>query len=167
MEEKWLVIKEVPDYEVSSAGRVRSLKRGSVRILKTFNNLQGYPMVSLCVKGKPNTRTVHRLVAAAHVPNDFGLLEVNHIDGDKSNNHSSNLEWCSRGYNISHSYKLGLRDSSGERQHRSILKEADVSNIKKLRKEGFKLREIADRYGVHLTTINAVLTGRSWRMNVQ
>lgn len=81
MEEKWLVIKEAPDYEVSSAGRVRSLKRGSVRILKTFNNLQGYPMVSLCVKGKPNTRTVHRLVAAAHVPNDFGLLEVNHIDG--------------------------------------------------------------------------------------
>lgn len=109
--------KDVKDYEgfyqVSNLGKVRSLDRYTGcengvrlvkgRILKQGLNLQGYPIVCLCVEDKRKTQRVHRLVATAFIQNDNHLPEVNHKDHDKTNNCVSNLEWCTRQYNVSYS----------------------------------------------------------------
>lgn len=119
--EQW---RPVPDfeeyYEVSNLGRIRSLDRDYVnaagrnrrvkgRIIVLVNKPSGYKGVCLCVGGKQTGKNVHRLVAMAFIgPPPFVKAEVNHKDGNKSNNHYSNLEWCSRAENVQHAVDTGL-----------------------------------------------------------
>ena len=97
----WKTINEFPKYSVSNDGRVKNNKTG--KILTPHPDSNGYLSVSLCRDGKHFTRRVHRLVAEAFIPNPLNLHDVNHKDGDKSNNHESNLEYCTRSYNMLHS----------------------------------------------------------------
>jgi hypothetical protein len=60
------------------------------------------------VFGNPSNHNLHRLVAAAFIPNPNGLPEVNHKDGDKSNNCVSNLEWSTHKNNMRHARKNNL-----------------------------------------------------------
>ena len=101
-------------YLVSDKGNVKSLSKsitysdGRVRkynekMLKLQISKTGYIIVNLSKDGHQCTKYVHRLVAEAFLPNPEQLLEINHIDEDKSNNCSDNLEWCSRKYNNHHS----------------------------------------------------------------
>ena len=97
-------------YFVTEEGLVFSSK--SNRFLKFSYDKQGYKRVGLsmgCYKTK--TIKIHRLVAQAFIPNPENKGDVNHIDGNKSNNHYSNLEWCSAKENIIHAYKNGLNIS--------------------------------------------------------
>ena len=59
------------------------------------------------------TYKVHRLVAICYIENPNNLPQVNHIDGNKTNNHVSNLEWCTASYNTQHAYDNGLAKSKG------------------------------------------------------
>lgn len=79
-------------YEISNTGRVNSLISG--RILKTYPNNKGYLYVRLTKDGQHKAFSVHRLVANAFIPNTERMEQVNHIDGNKQNNYSENLEWC-------------------------------------------------------------------------
>ena len=54
---------------------------------------------------------IHRLVAQAFIPNPNNLLEINHIDGNKKNNCSINLEWVTRSRNNKHAFEMGLKKS--------------------------------------------------------
>lgn len=111
--EEWRVIPGTDDlYEVSNLGRVRSITHtdsmGRVqkgRVLCFGDNGKGYLHVGL---GKRRQDYVHRLVAAAFVDNPDELTEINHIDGDKSNNAATNLEWTTHRANLKHSYDTGL-----------------------------------------------------------
>ena len=94
-------------YEVSESGIVRNARTG--KILKQKQNY-GYMYVALQIDGKAHQRRVHRLVALAFIPNPDNKSEVNHIDGNKANNHISNLEWCTPSENLKHAYKTGLRE---------------------------------------------------------
>lgn len=87
-------------YEISSLGRVKSLKYGKERILKPAKNRGGYLQVVLCRNGKEKRLYVHRLVAEAFIPNPKGLHEVNHLNEDKTLNVVSNIEWTSRWNNM-------------------------------------------------------------------
>lgn len=118
--EIWKSIKDYPDYEVSSYGRVRSIDRYITnslnrtifyksKILKfSHNNKTGYNQVALYKNKKIKTFSIHRLVAETFIPNPNNYLEVNHIDGDKTNNHVENLEWVTRKENITHAITTGL-----------------------------------------------------------
>lgn len=91
-------------YEVSNHGDIRSRKTGHYRILKSrINKLTGYRFIILGYDGKSSTKTIHRIVAEAFVPNPCGLNVVNHIDENKLNNDASNLEWCDIAHNNRHS----------------------------------------------------------------
>lgn len=102
--EEWKQIRGFPDYEVSNYGRVRSLARdykyGSHEdiILKT-NDRRGYRGVTLFRDGKRYYKAVHRLVAAAFIPNPANLPIINHKDENRANNRADNLEWSSYTYN--------------------------------------------------------------------
>lgn len=104
--EKWNTISDYPNYEVSDQGRVRNRKSG--RILKT-ELVKGYPRVLLVDRSRHRPAMVHRLVAEEFTTEDHDGLQVNHIDGDKTNNKLSNLEWVTGSENISHAYRTGLK----------------------------------------------------------
>lgn len=121
MEEIWKDIEGYEgEYQVSNFGRVKSLPRwiefsdGRVRfyqekIIKDKKAGTGYRQVSLYRNCFCEYFSVHRLVAEAFIPNPNSLRDVNHIDGNKTNNLETNLEWCSRSENIKHAYDTGLR----------------------------------------------------------
>lgn len=109
MSEVWKAIDDCAGYEVSNLGRVRSLKRHGVRIMPQTIQKNGYRYVTVWNKSKNHCLRVHRIVAQAFVPNPDGLPLVNHIDGDKTNNHASNLEWCTQSQNMKHSFRTGLQ----------------------------------------------------------
>lgn len=104
MKEVWLPVKDYEGlYEVSNLGNIKSLERYQnnrgkqqlvkERILKQSTNNCGYKCVELCKNGKRKSITVHRLVATAFVPNPENKPHVNHLDENKENNISCNLQW--------------------------------------------------------------------------
>lgn len=98
-------------YLVSNTGNVKSIAKNKVFAL-CYDNY-GYPIVSLTKNKKAKTKTVHRLVALAFIPNPDKKPQVNHIDGNKSNNSVENLEWATNRENVVHSFKqlgrIGVR----------------------------------------------------------
>lgn len=101
--EIWKTIEDYPDYQVSSLGRVKSLKGKKERILKP-GDVGGYLNVILSNNGKKKNFRVHRLVAEAFLLNPLGLPVINHKDEDKTNNTVDNLEWCDSAYNNNYSH---------------------------------------------------------------
>nr|DAM43865.1 MAG TPA: homing endonuclease [Caudoviricetes sp.] len=100
-------------YEVSNYGDVRSISKGGL-ILSPARDDHGYFRVCLYFKGAAQYKRVHRLVAEAFLPNASRLPEVNHINGNKTDNKVENLEWISTRENIIHAYKSGLKVQTGE-----------------------------------------------------
>ena len=101
---EWIEVNGHPDYEVSSFGEVR--KKGSDRFLPKRSDRKGY--LKVYVDGE--YRLVHRLVAESFFlrkedAEKYSLVVV-HADGDKHNNHVSNLEWRSREYVREHAIKM-------------------------------------------------------------
>ena len=116
--EIWKPVVEFPtQYEVSNLGRVRSIAKNNLNWQSTFHKIKSqhktktsnYMYVMLSINNKPVSRSVHRLVAEAFIPNPSNKRTVNHIDGNKANNCVSNLEWNTLGENHKHAFKTGLR----------------------------------------------------------
>lgn len=108
-------------YQISNLGHVKSLSRKvnagirynskvivKERILKPIINSYGYETVMLSKNNKKKIFLVHRLVSYAFIPNKYNKKEVNHINGVKTDNTASNLEWCTRSENQQHAYDNNL-----------------------------------------------------------
>ena len=112
-------------YQVSTHGRVKSLKCGKEKILKTWKCTCLYESVGLSKNSKQKTFLIHRLVAHMFLSNDNPIekIEVNHIDENKANNHVENLEWCTREYNMNFGTrnKRASKSMKGENNHRVVL----------------------------------------------
>jgi len=107
--EEWKIIEEGEGkYSVSNNGRVRNNK--TQKILKPAKLVNGYLAVSLAENKKGRLYRVHRLVAKYFVSGYEKEKQVNHIDGVKTNNHYTNLEWVTPSENIRHAYLTGLKD---------------------------------------------------------
>lgn len=101
--ENWKGVVEYEKYyKISDLGRIKSLHSGRVMGTGVAN---WYPTVVLCKNGTRKSVCVHQLVAKAFIPNPENKPCVNHIDGNKRNNHISNLEWATFKENENHSYK--------------------------------------------------------------
>jgi len=137
-------------YEVSEDGRIRNDKG---RDLYTYVTNSGYRMVQLGVAGKRHRRYVHRLVAASFVGEpSFPKLTVNHKDGDKLNNHFSNLEWMSYGENNSHAARV-----LGVPRHNQRLTREQADEVRGLKASGMTQRAIARRYNVSPMVVSRLI----------
>jgi len=102
----------VDGYQVSNKGNVKSLPRKhpcnkchEERILKPRNR-KGYLTVMIYENNKGSWKSIHRLVAEAFINNPYNKPQVNHINGDKTDNRVENLEWVSASENQIHSSKV-------------------------------------------------------------
>ena len=172
--EQWKRIEEFNyEYEISSYGRIRSVENVIVRgngwkytrkskILKPSGS-GGYLRGAVCVNKKMIPYKIHRLVALAFIPNNENKKEVNHIDGNKLNNHFDNLEWCTNKENIKHAIDNGLwgdRKLMNFNNQRSKIKKEVILNIKYLYSKGFSQCEISKFHNISQSQISRVIKGR-------
>ena len=134
----------------------------SGRPLKFFKTAKGY--MSQTIRGK--TVRLHRAVAKAFIPNPENLPEVNHIDGNKLNNHASNLEWTTHKKNMEHAYSTGLaKNGFGDESSRSILTAEQVAYIRAVHKPGdkeFGQTALGRKFGVTNSCVWRVVHGDNW-----
>ena len=100
------------NYEVSNFGRIRNSV--TKKVLVVTPNKKGYVVARLSVHNVKYSLKMHRAVAIAFIPNPNGKPQVNHIDGNKSNNNVGNLEWATNGENQKHAFKMGLNRVTGK-----------------------------------------------------
>ena len=122
-------------YQVSNLGRIKSLPRkmkasigfASVRgrIMKPAIDSKGYLRCALSKDNVLRTFKVHRLVAAAFIPNPNNYPQINHINGDKRDNRVENLEWCNNSMNQIHAYRLGLNPPHRANEKKCVLIKGD------------------------------------------
>ena len=172
MKEIWKSIEGMEGvYSMSSEGRIRSEERVIVhsngtkqpireRILKPQKNKYGYLSVCLYLpEKKKKTCLVHQLVCAAfHGPKPEGR-DVNHIDGVKTNNRASNLEWVTRSENHLHAYRTGLMDKKGEKHPGAKLTEKQTMEIFK---DTRPQKDIAKEFSVTQSTVSAIKRKKTW-----
>lgn len=146
---------------------------GKRSMLKPAADTKGYLRVALMKDGILTTHKVHRLVAIHFVPNPNNKPQVNHKDGIKSNNHYTNLEWCTGKENMQHAYNNGLSyklnpvnkiPKAGELNGQSLLTAPQVMEIRNKFKPRLTTRkELAIEYGVTESCIKDIVARKSWK----
>ena len=163
MHRKW---KSVPGYEglyiISEFGDVYSLKTSKI-ISATMS--RGYRTIGLRLSGKTFMHKIHRLVLMAFksMPNHKHV--ANHIDGNKLNNHISNLEWCSQKENVRHAINIGKYRTppAGILHGKAKLTDSEVIEIATWIALGEKQSSIAKAYNVCQTTISRIKLNKGWQ----
>ena len=157
-------------YQISNYGRVKRVPtevwNGHTyfeykgKVLKVLKNKNGYNAVCLCKHGKVKRVYIHRLVAEAFIENPSNHSEINHKDENKENNHIDNLEWCDRSYNNTYG---GRAQKIGEKLKEKYTYEKNPAARKiycKTTQEIFScIKEAAEKYGIHSTSISHALKG--------
>lgn len=136
--EHWVTIRDFPNYQVSNLGNIRQALSGKPM---KCNSIRGYKQVRLSSGGKGRTHLVHRLVAAAFLPNPSNLPMVNHLDSDRANNSVQNLEWCDQARNMVHAAEAGR--VTGTR-----VAPEDVRAIRQRIESGHEVWQVARDFGL-------------------
>lgn len=148
----------VNNYVFYEDGRVWSM--ATKRFLTPHFQGSGYLFVTLFADGKRKQQYIHRLVAQAFIPNEENKSDVNHIDGNKVNNHRSNLEWTTRSENLIHAHKKGFLNQSRTGIPRMGKEQAqEIYNLKG-KMSGAK---IAEKFNVGKSTVYDILNGVTWK----
>ncbi len=174
-DEKWENIEGYTGvYQISNYGRVKSLERyilnnlvGRVLqkeiIMKHQSYSNEYKYVTLQIDGKRNNKSIHRLIATAFIPNPKNKPEVNHIDGNKTNNEISNLEWVTSSENKIHARDTGLvKYAKGENTANAKLTTEQVRWIRRLKGKVTNTL-LAEIYGVNQSTISLIINYKKWK----
>jgi len=166
MVEEWREIKGYNGmYLVSNFGRVKTLyksNRNKTGFLSEFGHNLGYRRVKL----KDKTRYVHTLVAEAFLDKYQENLDVNHIDGNKSNNHLSNLEYLTHGDNMRHSFEvLGnwLQVSKSVRGEKSHFAKLTAKQAKEIFKSKIDIKFLSEKYKVSTQNIRLIKNLTTWK----
>lgn len=177
-EEIW---KEIPEfrgfYSVSNHGRVkrhttlvkcaRGYRTIKEHIQKMGKDKNGYHLVGLCVLGKMYTRKVHRLVGEAFVINPENKPQINHINGIKSDNAHTNLEWTTGSENIIHAFLTGLKSGEskrGEKHHNAKLTREQVDSIRfEYAHSTISYRKLGRKYNMSRMAIKYIIQNKSWK----
>lgn len=152
-------------YQVSSFGRVKSLARTRIskggciapmkeRIMALKIGRNGYVSIGFHSQGK-RFFTVHRLVAAAFIPNPENKPTVNHIDGNKKNNNVSNLEWSTHSEQSLHAHANNLAPLTGSPKFSKVYKQ-EVYDYK-LNNPEVSIVKISELFGMSTTTVGKII----------
>lgn len=159
-------------YEVSNLGEVRCLLKSSngkiyyretpLILSKHFNNRTGYYSIQFGEWGRRSHKRfpIHRLVALHFVENPNNLPEVNHEDGDKSNNKASNLSWATREQNIQHGFKNGLISTPKGVDH--IFVKLTEEQVMMIFHSPTGPRQLSRELNIPYSTVASIKNGSSW-----
>lgn len=148
-------------YIVRDDGTLYCKKSDNLKVL--WDNGRGYLITNLSVNGKVVVKAIHRIVAEAFIDNPKQYSDVDHIDGNRLNNHVSNLRWVTHGENIKHSYTLKNRSAVGTANARCKSSEADVVEICELLSSGMMPAKIRDLYNHDYALIRNIKRKSTWR----
>lgn len=146
-------------YKIDEYGIVYNIKRKTIikwrYAYQRYNAKRTYKYIRLYKKGKGKSFPVHRLIALTFIPNPLNLPEVNHIDGDKDNNHISNLEWITHADNMKHAAEHGLmKQKKGDDFGRTRIQTSELREILDRLKAGEQVKDIAEERGIVRHTIS-------------
>jgi hypothetical protein len=162
-EEIWKPIPGFDGYEVSTLGRIRSLKLNRVKIIKPFDRGKGYQCVNLSINGKCRGIDVHKAVLITFIgprPEDF---EGSHMDCNNQNNKLSNLAWEHKEHNVLRSKAIGR--AFGSKNPHSKLTEQLVAKARERYAMGnITLNALAKIYNVDRKTMKAAITRKTWKL---
>lgn len=157
-------------YKISNWGRVISYYDENItgKLRKPvfegrFRTNGDYLFISLSGNQIIRKFLLHRLVALHFLPNPESLPEVNHLDGDKTNNSISNLAWSTSKHNRLHAIKIGLIPTSQEYTKLAKLTDAEVIEIRKLSNNGMSTYDLADRFKMCRKSISNIIKRKSWK----
>ena len=154
MEEKW---KFIPGYDgyykASTLGQIKSIERIDCRgqkrksmILKQRTDKDGYKVLSLSKKGKNRLYLVHRLIAITFIDNPNNKPQINHINEDKTDNRTENLEWCTPKENTNHGTAIERR-----KRPKAVVAieintgtEIEFSSVKETKEFGFNRSQVSN-----------------------
>lgn len=180
MHEQWRLIFD-GIFAVSNTGRVKRADPGPrskpLIVLKQQESHSGYLRVCLRLGGFTKVCFVHRLVAEAFLGAIPEGHQVNHIDGDKHNNHSSNLEYVTPKENMQHAVRTGLFPGGEKHYARKDptraprgsvlgighLVEEDIIEIRRMYATGARVKDIAMAFRVTPATISKIHKRQTWR----
>lgn len=159
----WKPFIENNDYQINEFGEFMSFKHRKPKLLKQRLNDSGYPVVGFYSNGIYKIVTIHRQVGIHFIPNPNNLPEVNHVDGIKTNNHFSNLEWSTRSLNVKHAYDTGLIISNkGINQWKAKLTDEMIREIRSYK--GYKSgKAVAKQFNIHYNSIYQIWKGVTWK----
>lgn len=157
-------IKDFPCYAVTEDGEVFSAKNPSLKIMSTVDNGKGYYRVKLFNEDSCKRFLLHRLVAETYLPAPTDeSLQINHVDGNKKNNHYSNLEWCTASKNIKEAFRLGLKTHTGFGNPKAKYTPELIHSICACLAEGkYRGIDIAKKFNVNDDLISKIKRGRVW-----
>lgn len=162
-------LEKYPLYRIYNNGVIikdrSNSNKNDFKLLKHSISVKGYHTVNVYDKNmKERKERVHRLVALAFVEGETNVKNiVNHIDGNKDNNHVDNLEWCSIIYNNRHAIEqLGV-SRKGESNGSSKLTESQVLDIRERHENGESVKDLVFRYDLNKSTINRIVKRETWK----
>lgn len=146
------------------------LKDGSVyahkakKFLKLQKDKDNYAIVGVTrADGTRTTIRVHRVIATLFIPNEDNKPFVNHKNGDKFDNKTTNLEWCTAKENTHHAIEHGLIRYRGVDNPVSKLTESEIHRIRSIYATGLmKQAEIAKAFGVTQGMVGSITRKESW-----
>lgn len=154
-------LKEYPRYKIHTDGTVINPNN---KVLTVWKDKAGYCFVTMKnSEGEYKKLRLHRVIATAFIQNPENLPEVNHIDGDKSNNKSENLEWTTSKGNKEHAWSTGLYNNKIEDHYAAVLNNTQVNQICKMLELGVSNDIIADKFSVCKSIISHIKNGDTWK----
>ena len=157
----YMVDDEFTGYLISEYGHVYSSK--TYKLLNPYLTKQGYYRIAILIGESRKNKFVHRLVAEAFTSyKDPKKNVVNHIDGDKTNCHISNLEWCTLSDNTQHAYDNRLM-AKGEKHHLAKNKEEIIKEAIKLMEKGYHNKDIAKKLNLGIGLVRDIKNRKAWR----